>query len=170
MADTGAGPYLRTGDLGFLKDGELFVTGRLKDLIILDGRNHYPQDIELTVEQSHPGIRRGCCVAFSVDQRGAERLVVLAEVDRAYWSGARMEDRASKRENGELHDADERSVTLNRRSLILKAIRRAVSEKHEARVAEVLLLKPASIAKTPSGKHQRRACREAFLKGALPEV
>ena len=81
-----------------------------------------------------------------------------------------MEDRASKRAKGELHEADERSVTLNRRSLILKAIRRAVSEKHEARVAEVLLLKPASIAKTPSGKHQRRACREAFLKGALPEV
>ena len=170
MADTGAGPYLRTGDLGFLKDGELFVTGRSKDLIILDGRNHYPQDIELTVEQSHPGIRRGCCVAFSVDESGAERLVVLAEVDRAYWSGAKMEDRTAKRENGESHDADERSATPNRRSLILKAIRRAVSEKHETQVAEVLLLKPASIAKTPSGKHQRRACREAFLKGALREV
>ena len=67
LADTGEGPFLRTGDLGFLRDGELFVTGRLKDLIIIDGRNVYPQDIELTVEQSHPAMRPGCCAAFSVD-------------------------------------------------------------------------------------------------------
>ena len=67
LADSGEGPFLRTGDLGFLKDGELFVTGRLKDLIIIGGRNLYPNDIELTVEQSHPAIRSGCCAAFSVD-------------------------------------------------------------------------------------------------------
>jgi acyl-CoA synthetase (AMP-forming)/AMP-acid ligase II len=67
LADTGEGPFLRTGDLGFLRDGELFVTGRLKDLIIIGGRNLYPNDIELTVEQSHAAVRSGCCVAFSVD-------------------------------------------------------------------------------------------------------
>ena len=67
LAGAGEGPFLRTGDLGFLRDGELFVTGRLKDLIIIDGRNLYPQDIELTVEQSHPAMRPGCCAAFSVD-------------------------------------------------------------------------------------------------------
>ena len=70
LNDTGEGPFLRTGDLGFMKDGELFVTGRLKDLIIISGRKLYPQDIELTVEQSHPALRPGCCAAFSVDGAG----------------------------------------------------------------------------------------------------
>ena len=78
---------MRTGDLGFLRDGELFVTGRLKDLIIIDGRNVYPQDIELTVEQSHPAMRPGCCAAFSVDFN-EEHLIVAAEVERRYQSGS----------------------------------------------------------------------------------
>ncbi len=82
LAETGEGPFLRTGDLGFLKDGELFVTGRLKDLIIVAGHNHYPQDIELTVEGSHPSVRPGCCAAFSVDIDGEERLVIVTEVER----------------------------------------------------------------------------------------
>ena len=84
LADSGEGPFLRTGDLGFLKDGELFVTGRLKDLIIIAGRNLYPHDIELTVEQSHPAIRPGCCAAFSVNVADEERLVVAAEIERRY--------------------------------------------------------------------------------------
>ena len=82
LADTGEGPFLRTGDLGFLKDDELFITGRLKDLIIVGGRNHYPEDIEWTVEQSHPALRSTSCAAFSIDDRGQERLVIAAEVDR----------------------------------------------------------------------------------------
>jgi acyl-CoA synthetase (AMP-forming)/AMP-acid ligase II len=88
VADTGEGPFLRTEDLGFLKDGELFVTGRLKDLIIIGGRNLYPHDIELTVEQSHPALRPGCCAAFSVDVADEERLIVAAEVDAATTGGA----------------------------------------------------------------------------------
>ena len=84
LADTGEGPFLRTGDLGFLRDGELFVTGRLKDLIIIGGRNLYPHDIELTVEQSHAAVRPGCCVAFSVDVADEERLIIAAEVERRY--------------------------------------------------------------------------------------
>ena len=87
----GCGTVSTDWRFGILKDGELFVTGRLKDLIIIDGRNVYPQDIELTVEQSHPAIRPGCCAAFSVDVnegRPQERLIVVAEVDRRYHLAA----------------------------------------------------------------------------------
>ena len=96
LANTGDGPFLRTGDLGFLRDGELFVTGRLKDLIIIDGRNVYPQDIELTVEQSHPAMRPGCCAAFSVDFN-EERLIVAAEVERRYQPGSQGGQAGQKR-------------------------------------------------------------------------
>ena len=81
LADSGDGPFLRTGDLGFVHDGELFVTGRLKDLLIIRGRNHYPQDIELTVQQSHPSLRPGCGAAFAVEVDNAERLVIVQEVE-----------------------------------------------------------------------------------------
>ena len=141
LADTAEGPFLRTGDLGFVDGGELYATGRIKETIILDGRNHYPQDIELTVEQSHPAIRAGCCAAFAVERGGAESLVVVAEVERRY--------RSTDREP------------------IVDAIHRAVAERHEARVADVLLLKPAGIAKTSSGKLQRLACRAQYLSGVL---
>jgi len=85
LADTGEGPFLRTGDLGFLReDGELFITGRIKDLIIIRGRNHYPQDIELSVVQSNPAaFRPGCCAVFSIDVEEEERLVVVQELARS---------------------------------------------------------------------------------------
>src|SRR5262249_34992142 len=82
LADRDDGPYLRTGDLGFVQDGELFVTGRLKDMIIIRGSNHYPQDIEKTVEASHPALQSSGAAAFSVDVEGEEQLVVVAEVER----------------------------------------------------------------------------------------
>ena len=138
----GDGPWLRTGDLGFLGDGgELFVTGRIKDLIILRGRNHYPQDIELTVERSHPALRPGCGAAFAVDLEGEERLVVVQEVRREY----REDDPAE----------------------LVAAIRRAVAGEHEAQVHAVVLLRPATIPKTTSGKIQRSACRARYLDGTL---
>lgn len=140
LADTGEGPFLRTGDLGFLHDGELFVTGRLKDLIIIDGRNHYPQDIEQTVEHSHPALRPGCCSAFAADIDGEERLVVVAEVVR----GSTAEP-----------------------SAVIKAIRRATAESHGLQVYRAVLLKTGGIPKTSSGKLQRHACREGFLAGTL---
>ncbi len=142
LADTGEGPFLRTGDLGFIKDGELFVTGRLKDLIIIGGCNHYPQDIELTVEQSHPALRTGCGAVFSIDVDGEERLVVVQEVERRYYRNL---------------DIDE----------VVGAIRQAVAENHELRVSAVALVKPWSIPKTSSGKIQRHACRTRFLAGSL---
>jgi acyl-CoA synthetase (AMP-forming)/AMP-acid ligase II len=80
LSDTGEGPFLRTGDLGFINDGELFITGRLKDLIIIRGRNHYPQDIELSVERSHAALRPAGGAAFSIEAEGEERLVIVHEV------------------------------------------------------------------------------------------
>ncbi|GAC1343812.1 MAG: fatty acyl-AMP ligase [Ktedonobacteraceae bacterium] len=149
LADTGEGPFLRTGDLGFLKDSELFITGRIKDLIIIDGRNHYPQDIELTVERSLPALRPGCCAAFSIDVAGEERLVIVAEVERRYQP---------------------RYHQMSQSDAIVQAIRRAVAEYHELRVYVVSLLKPGSIPKTSSGKVQRHACRTNFLTGSLDVI
>ncbi|HVF89383.1 MAG TPA: AMP-binding protein, partial [Blastocatellia bacterium] len=140
LSDSGRGPYLRTGDLGFIKDGELFVTGRLKDLLIIRGRNHYPQDIEQTVEKSHASLRPGCGAAFPIEVDGEEKLVIVQEAD--------SRKAASTTE-------------------IIECIRRAVGEKHEIQPHAVVLVKPWSIPKTSSGKIQRRACRAAFLAAEL---
>ncbi|MEM8934445.1 MAG: fatty acyl-AMP ligase, partial [Acidobacteriota bacterium] len=139
-----AGPFLRTGDLGFVDaGGGLFVTGRLKDLIILRGRNLAPQDLERTVEASHPSLRPTCGAAFSVEAAGEERLVLVQEL-----------------EYRRKPDSDE----------VLAAIRRAVGEAHEVQPDAVVVIRPSSIPKTTSGKIQRRACRERFLSGDLDEV
>jgi acyl-CoA synthetase (AMP-forming)/AMP-acid ligase II len=160
LKDTGQGPYLRTQDLGFMKDGELFVTGRLKDLIIISGRKLYPQDIELTVEQSHPALRPACCAAFSVDGVGEEQLIVAAEVEPRYQpSVCKPPDRIARAHpNGRLPLDVE---------VVVRAIRRAVAEEHDVRVNTVVLLRAGGIPKTTSGKVQRHACQVSFLKGTL---
>ncbi|MCE5336357.1 MAG: aminotransferase class I/II-fold pyridoxal phosphate-dependent enzyme [Desulfobacteraceae bacterium] len=145
VSGTAGGPFLRTGDLGALHEGNLFVTGRLKDLIIIRGRNHYPQDIELTVEKSHPALRPGCGAAFSVDLDGEERLVIVQEVERKYLRGL---------------DAEE----------IVGAVREAVSSRHELQAYVVVLIKTTTIPKTSSGKIQRRLCRALFLRDELNVV
>ena len=81
LSDTSEGPFLRTEDLGFIEDGELFITGRIKDLIIIRGLNHYPQDIEWTVERCHAALRPGCGAAFTVEADSEERLVIVQEID-----------------------------------------------------------------------------------------
>ncbi|MGB3292557.1 MAG: type I polyketide synthase [Phormidesmis sp.] len=145
LSETGEGPFLRTGDLGFLHEGELFVTGRLKDMIIIRGQNHYPQDIELTVEQADPALRTGCGVAFSVEIDNREKLVIAQEVERSY-----------------LRKLDSNAV--------ITAIRRAISDQHNLQTYAVLLLKTASLPKTSSGKVRRTACRDKFLSGSLDVV
>ncbi|HYG08482.1 MAG TPA: amino acid adenylation domain-containing protein, partial [Pyrinomonadaceae bacterium] len=140
LADTAEGPFLRTGDWGFIRDGELFVTGRLKDLIIIRGRNHYPQDIERTVERCHPSLRPGCGAAFAVEISGEECLAIVQEV-----------------ESRQRPDLDE----------VIRSIREAVSEEHELQTYAVVLLKPGSIAKTSSGKIQRHLSRTKFLERSL---
>ncbi|MGH1397218.1 MAG: AMP-binding protein, partial [Trichormus sp.] len=137
--------FLRTGDLGFIQDGELFVTGRLKDVIIIRGRNHYPQDIELTVEQSHQALKSGSGAAFAVELEAQERLIIVQEVERTYL----------------------RSLNVNQ---VVEAIRKAVSEQHELQVHTILLLKTGSVPKTSSGKIQRHACKAGFLAESLDIV
>lgn len=145
LADTGEGPFLRTGDFGFWDDGELFIAGRLKDMIIIWGRNQYPQNIEMTVEQSHPALRPGASAAFAVEAEGEERLAIVQEVERAYLRKL---------------DADE----------TIGAIREAIAHQHELETYAVLLIKTGSIPKTSSGKVQRHACRAKFLDGSLKVV
>ncbi|HSK80382.1 MAG TPA: AMP-binding protein, partial [Thermoanaerobaculia bacterium] len=144
LAD-GTGPFLRTGDLGFVSEGEVFLTGRLKDLIILRGRNHYPQDLELTAEKSHAALRAGGGAAFAVDAAGEERLVIVHEVDRHARAG----------------------LDAGKAEAIAAAVRRAVAEEHEVSVAEVVLIGPETLPRTSSGKVRRRACRELYLEGGL---
>lgn len=143
--DVGQGPFLQTGDLGFMQDGELFVTGRLKDVIIIRGRNYYPQDIELTVENSHVALRQNCSAAFSVDIEEQEQLVVAVEVERTHLRKLNVEE-------------------------VVEAVCQAISEQHELQVYGILLLKTASIPKTSSGKIQRHACKTGFLKNSLKTV
>jgi acyl-CoA synthetase (AMP-forming)/AMP-acid ligase II len=150
--------FLRTGDLGFLDGDELFVTGRLKDMMIINGRNYYPQDIEWTVEGSHPSIRANCTVAFSVDLDGEEQPIVVAEVDRSYVRPQKL----GREGNTDSQDID--------RQELIKAIRRAVAGDHDLQVHTTLLLKPGSIPKTSSGKIQRHACRTNFLDGKLNQL
>ncbi|GHH88237.1 hypothetical protein GCM10018793_67150 [Streptomyces sulfonofaciens] len=134
--------YLRTGDLGCLDEaGRLVVTGRIKDLIVLRGRNVHPQDVELAAEQSHPAARPGCGAAFSVPVGDEEGLVLVQEVT----AGA---------------DADEVAV----------AVRRALREECEVDVHELVLIEARGIPKTSSGKIQRRATRAAYLEGTLKKV
>lgn len=136
---------LRTGDLGFLHDGELFITGRLKDLIIIRGRNLYPQDIEQTVAECHADLRRGGGVAFSVEVEGEERLVIVQELER----------HASIDVNGPDVNA------------LVQRVRQAVTEEHEVQPYAIALVRAGSIPKTSSGKLQRRASRAMFLSGSF---
>jgi acyl-CoA synthetase (AMP-forming)/AMP-acid ligase II len=138
-------PFFRTGDLGFLHCGELFVTGRLKDIIIIHGCNYYPQDIELTVESSHLALKASSSAAFAIDIENKERLVIVQEVERSF-----------------LRDLD--STT------IISKIRQGIAEIHSLSTYAVVLIKPGSIPRTTSGKVKRFACKAMFSEGTLKAI
>ena len=143
VADTGEGPFLRTRDLGYLSDGELFVTGRIDDLIIIRGRNYYPQDIEAAVERAHEALRPGGGVVFACEVDGENQLVVVHEVDQR-----------------------RRAIAEE----LVESVRRAITEEFELPLQAVVLVAAGRVPKTSSGKVRRRACRTMFLEGGLEAV
>lgn len=153
ITDGDDAPYMRSGDLGFMLDGELVVTGRLKDLIIVEGRNHYPQDIESCAERSHPGLRPGCSIAFAIDDGESSRVVLVCEIGKEY--------RVEGDECGEGEWID--------RAALERGIRREVSEAHQLRVHEIVLLPAGVLPKTTSGKVERSYCKVRYLEGSLQQ-
>ncbi|MEY2929674.1 MAG: non-ribosomal peptide synthase, partial [Pseudomonadota bacterium] len=143
-------PFLRTGDLGLLQQGQLYVTGRIKDLIIVAGRNHYPQDLELCVEQADPSVRAGGVAAFAVEHAERECLVIVAEVDL--------------RRSSEQRSSEQRSARL---AELVQTVRRAVALQHDLQPFAIWLLPPGALPKTSSGKLQRHLCRSGFADGTL---
>jgi acyl-CoA synthetase (AMP-forming)/AMP-acid ligase II len=136
--------FLRTGDLGFLRDGELYITGRIKDLIIINGQNHYPQDIEFTACRSHAALPPSGTAAFSLLREGIERLVIVQEFD-----GRRTPPNLAE---------------------IIATIHRAITQTHDLRVDEVVPVRAWTIPSTTSGKIQRYLCRAAYLAGTLDTI
>ena len=143
LSNTGEGPFLRTGDLGFMNDGQLYITGRREDLIIVRGMNRYPQDIEATARMSHPLLEIGYGAAFAVDDHGSQKLILVQEVKR----------------NGKMDF-----------KLVLDAIRMAVLDEHDLALDTIVLVRSGTIPKTSSGKVQRHVCRETFLSGELKHL
>ncbi|NNL86089.1 MAG: AMP-binding protein, partial [Myxococcales bacterium] len=148
IAGSSEGPYMRTGDLGFVDSGELFVTGRSKELIIVRGRNHYPQDIEATVQSCDAGLRGGGGAAFSIpaEDGDEEDIVVVQELDNSSELGA----------------DDFEALT--------RKIRERVGVVHGLSLRELVYVSPKSVPKTSSGKLQRGLCRATYLAGELEVV
>lgn len=136
--DDGDGPFLRTGDLGFILDGELYISGRAKDLIIVRGRNIHPHDLETTADSIHPAIRAGGLAAFGIDRDGEERVAMVCEID-----------------------PKQRAVGGD----VVAAIRDCIGKAHGVEVETVILVPPRTILRTTSGKIRRSACRDAWRKG-----
>lgn len=151
---TTAERFLRTGDLGFLFEGQLHVTGRLKDLIIIRGRNVYPQDIEQVVERHISGAAANSVAAFSVWAKNEERLTLVIEAPRTLVRRQRI--------------PMETATLESQIASLLANIRHDIAATFNLRVEYVAFLEPGHFPRTSSGKVQRRACKAALQKGALP--
>lgn len=138
-----SGPYLRTGDLGFLHEGQLFIVGRRKDVIIIRGRNYWPQDLERTATRCHPSLRAGRGAAFSIEEGTQERLVLVLELARRRRSAPAVEEE------------------------LFQTIRAAISLEHELQVHTVVLVDAGTIPITSSGKVRRRLCKQMLSNGEL---
>ena len=143
LSDCEEGPFLRTGDLGFFDEGELYITGRLKNIIIIDGKNFYPHDIEKTVEQAHPSILPGGCAVFSIQNPENEGVVVVAEIQHRFFVNP---------------------------SEVVKAIRASVTEHHDLSIFDIKLTPTGRIPRTTSGKIRHFLCKENYLAGTLNEM
>jgi acyl-CoA synthetase (AMP-forming)/AMP-acid ligase II len=143
-------PWLRTGDLGFIADNQLFLTGRLRELIIIAGRNHFPVDIERTAEQADPAIATSGAAAFSVEVNNIERLIIVAEIRREHARPT--------------HDQMPREFDPEN---VRRTLRAAVSAEHEITPHEIVLLRPGALPRTTSGKVSRKAARDAYLDQTL---
>ncbi|MBI1890864.1 MAG: non-ribosomal peptide synthase/polyketide synthase [Burkholderiales bacterium] len=145
VSDTGEGPYLRTGDLGFVHAGDLYIAGRLKDVLIIRGANHYPQDIELTAFESHEAFMPNGAAAFTVVEDGQEQLVLVLEVRRTF-----------------IRNLDAEALA--------RAVQQAVVLQHELQVKSIVFIKPGQLPKTSSGKVQRQGCKKQFLAGEIEAI
>jgi acyl-CoA synthetase (AMP-forming)/AMP-acid ligase II len=147
LADTGEGPWLRTGDLGFVLDDNLYVSGRLKDLIIIRGANFAPQDIEWLAQCSHPALKSTESAAFGLEVKGEEQLIVIQELSR---------------KDGASDDLDLEGIAIS--------VREAIAQEFDVRTHTIALVRRGAVLKTSSGKIQRRACRQALLTGTMPTL
>ncbi len=143
LTDTGEGPFLRTGDLGFMHEETLYVTGRIKNVIISEGRNHHANDLEKTVERCHPAIRTAGVAAFYIDLPDREGVVIIAETPRGF--------------------SDDPNV-------VITAIRKALAEQHALQVHDIRLTIPGAIPRTTSGKIRHFLCKQNYLSQTLKEI
>lgn len=141
----GGGPYLRTGDLGFVFDSELYISGRIKDVIIRNGRNIYPQDLEQTAEQSHLALRAGRCCAFGIETPAGEQIVVVAEIERAERYHVQSD-------------------------AVVRDIQEAIARVHELSLMDIVLMRSGTLPLTSSGKVQRALTRAEYCSGKLAIV